>query len=195
MDSVCCRAMGKLSVNFRCCHCGHCCTDVVCLPTPRDVIQLVKRTGADPYEFLKFMTPDEIEEVQRSDPSWLVCSGKRYMMALRRDMNGCYFRDRKTKSCQAYEARPILCRLYPLAVHKTRKGKFKSFTLHKGVGCPRQREGVVETRPVYDLYREDSRHQDDYFDLVEFFNQDKSPDKKPEDFIKLFIVREGKSAK
>jgi len=167
----------------------------VCLPTPWDVIQLVKRTGADPYEFLKFMTPDEIEEVRKSDPSWLVCNGKRYMMALRRNMNGCYFRDRETTSCRAYEARPILCRLYPLVVHETRKGKFKSFTLHKGVGCPRQWDGVVETRPMYDLHCEDSRHQDDYFDLVEFFNQDKSPDKKPEDFIKLFIVREGKSAK
>ncbi len=187
--------MGKLSVNFRCCHCGHCCTDVVCLPTPWDVIQLVKRTGADPYEFLEFLTPDKIEEVCKSDPSWLVCNGKRYMMTLRRDMNVCYFRDRKTQSCRAYEARPILCRLYPLAVHETRKGKFKSFTLHKRVGCPRQRDGVVETRPMYGLYREDSRHQDDYLDLVEFFNQDKSPDKKPEDFIKLFIVREGKSAK
>jgi len=184
--------MGKLTVRFRCCHCGHCCTDVVCLPTPWDVIQLVKRTRADPDDFLDFVTPDKIEEIEKADPTWLVCNGKRYVMTLRRDENGCYFRDKTTGSCRGYEARPILCRLYPFAVHQTRKGKLKSFTLHKDIGCPRCRDGVVATGPMYKLYLEDSKHQRDYADLAEFFNRSQPPEKRPKDFIKLFVIRSKK---
>lgn len=187
--------MGKDTVKFKCHSCGHCCTEVVCLPTPWDVIRLARETGEDPRKFLEFVQPDEIEEVSMSDPAWLECNGKRYMMALRRGKNGCFFRDRKTGYCWAYTSRPILCRLYPLALHETRDGKFKSFTLHKHVGCPRHRDGVVETQPMYDLYLDDCKHQDDYHDLVAFFNKSDSPSKKPEDFIDLFIVGKGKPKK
>jgi len=187
--------MGKTTVKFKCHSCGHCCTEVVCLPTPWDVIRLAKDVGVDPREFIEFVAPEEIDEVNKSDPAWLICGGKRYMMALRRNKNGCFFRDRKTRYCWAYESRPILCRLYPLALNETRKGKYKSFTLHKNVGCPRHRDGLVDTKPMYDLYREDCEHQDDYHDLVEFFNNSDSPGRKPEDFIDLFIVRKKKSKK
>ncbi len=182
------RTMGKLTVNFKCHHCGHCCTDVVCLPTPWDVIQIVKATKLRPLEFVEFILPDEISEVAKSDPTWLVVDGKRYMMALRRDAKkGCFFRDPKTSYCTVYEERPILCRLYPYCLHETRDGAFKSFTLHKDVGCPRHRDGVAATGPLYDLYLEDREHQHAYADLVKVFNNRKSKTKRPEDFIKMFI--------
>lgn len=180
--------MGKDTVHFKCHHCGHCCRDVICLPTPWDVIRLVRETGKNPYEFLEFVAPDEIAEVAKSDPTWLVCGGKRYMMALRRTEQGCFFLHPKTRYCVAYEARPMLCRLYPMNLHETRSGAFKSFTLHDDVGCPRERDGIVATAPLYALYLEDREHQDDYADLVAVYNRNRSKHKQPTDFIAMFIA-------
>lgn len=135
--------MGKNTVRFQCQHCSHCCRDVVCLPTPWDVIRIVKATGKNPRDFLEFITPDDITGVYGTDPAWLVCQKKKYMMALRRDaVRGCYFLDRKKHRCAIYDARPLLCRLYPFQVHETQDGEFSSFTLHKtGIECPRNRDG------------------------------------------------------
>jgi len=180
-------AMGKQTVRFNCIHCGHCCTDVVCLPTPWDVIRIVRETGADPYKFLVFIGPDDISEVSKSDPTWLEVKGRRYLMALRRSDKGCYFIDKRTRYCRIYEHRPILCRLYPCAVHETRGGKFKSFSLHKDVGCPRDRGGSLATQPLYDLYVDDQKHQQDYADLVSFFNARVPGVSRPDEFLQLFL--------
>ncbi|MBI5093074.1 MAG: YkgJ family cysteine cluster protein [Candidatus Hydrogenedentes bacterium] len=179
--------MGKDTVHFKCHHCNHCCTDVVCLPTPWDVIRIVRDTGADPREFLEFITPDEIEEVATNDPTWLRCSGQKYLMALRRDENGCHFLNKATRYCSIYESRPLLCRLYPFKLLESRTGVFKGFVLHDKVGCPRHRDGVYQTGPLYQIYREDDTHQDDYHQLVQVFNRQRHLGKKPEDFISLFI--------
>lgn len=177
--------MGKLKVRFRCVHCGHCCTDVVCLPTPWDVIQIVKATGEDPRDFLEFLTPEEISEVDADDPTWLECGDERRIMALRRGHKGCFFLDKKTKHCRIYEHRPILCRLYPFKLRETKSGKFDGFSLHKDVDCPRKRDGIVEAKPLYACYKEDCKHQEDYESLVEVFNRYEQDD--PEDFLRLFI--------
>lgn len=179
--------MGKRHVYFRCHHTLHCCTDVVCLPTPWDVIQIVKKTGISPYEFLTFITPEDISEVYKSDPTWLKCHGKRYIMALKRHAGkGCFFLNPARKVCTVYEVRPILCRLYPFRLETTREGEFRSFGLHKDVGCPRHRDGKVPVEPLYQAYLEDQKHQQDYADLVRVFNRKRYRDKRPEDFIKMF---------
>jgi len=179
--------MGRDTVQFKCHHCNHCCTEVVCLPTPWDVVRIVKQTGANPYEFLEFLAPDEISEVAKSDPTWLDCNGNRFIMALRRDERGCHFLDKKTRFCSIYEARPILCRLYPFKLQETRDGKFKGFVLHSDVGCPRHRDGEVPTKPLYELYLDDTTHQEDYDDLVSVFNAKEYSGKRPEDFIEMFV--------
>ena len=182
--------MGAKTVRFRCHHCGHCCTDVVCLPTPWDVIRIVRASGLRPREFLEFLTPDEVTEVAKSDPTWLECNGTRYIMALRRDeKEGCCFLDLKKRRCSIYEARPILCRLYPFKLHETAQEEFKGFSVHKtGVECPRHRDGVVLTGPLYELYLDDLEHQEAYDDLVAVFNGNDEENKRPSDFIDLFIV-------
>ena len=181
--------MGKKTVHFKCHHCGHCCRDVVCLPTPQDVIRIVKATGVAPEKFLEFLTPDQISEVPKSDPTWLRCGKKRYIMALRRKKKGCFFVDRQTRLCTVYDARPILCRLYPFKLHEKRDGSFKSFTLHPDgdVECPRYRDGEVPTKPLYDYYLEDCGHQENYDDLVAVFNRKKDKNRRPQDFIGMFV--------
>ena len=178
--------MGKLTVKFRCHNTGHCCKDVICLPTPFDVLRIVKATGENPYDFLEFVTEEEIEEVEDDDPTWLEAGGERYMMALRRGKRGCYFLDKKTNRCTIYEHRPILCRLYPFKLRESRTGKFQGFTLHKDVGCPRHRDGVVETRQLYALYKEDCEHKQNYNDRVAVFNRKNTKKRRPEEFMGLF---------
>lgn len=180
--------MGRDIVHFKCHHCNHCCTEVVCLPTPFDVIRIVKGTNANPYEFLEFLSPEEITGVDKNDPTWLECDDDRYIMALRRDDKGCHFLDKKTKYCGIYESRPILCRLYPFALHESRDGEFRGFSLHTDVGCPRHRDGKVPVKPLYDLYLEDSKHQEDYQVLVDVFNARDYEGKRPQDFIEMFVV-------
>jgi len=188
--------MGRDTVRFACHHCNHCCTEVVCLPTPWDVIRIVKGTGKHPKKFLEFLEDDEITGVQKNDPTWLKIGKKKYMMALRRNSKGCHFLDKKTRYCSIYEHRPLLCRLYPFKLQESGSGKFKGFTLHKDVGCPKHRDGVVETAPLYEIYLEDKDHQEEYDKLVAAFNKKDYPGKKPEDFIDLFVeVRVKKIAK
>src|SRR5690606_32209787 len=119
--------------------------------------------------------------------TWLDVDGESYMMALRREELGCHFLDKKTKHCTIYEARPILCRLYPFALNESADGEFLGFSLHDDVGCPKHQDGVHQTQPLYDLYLEDCPHQEDYNDLVAVFNRRAYGDKAPEDFIKMFI--------
>jgi len=163
----------------------------VCLPTPFDVRRIALETGEDPYDFVEFLSPEEIEDVPKSDPTWLECDDDRYLMALRRHEkpgkrrhNGCYFLDQKTKKCSIYEARPILCRLFPFKLHETRDGDFKAFTLHKDIACPKDTQGTMATAPLYELYKDDAEHQEDYEALVEVFNR--RPHERPQEFIRTF---------
>jgi Fe-S-cluster containining protein len=180
-------AMGKELVRFSCHHCGHCCTDVVCLPTPADVLRIVRATKRDPRRFLEFLTPDEIQGVTKSDPTWLQCGADRHMMALRRSEKGCTFLNKRNRHCTIYEERPLLCRLYPFKLHETRQNVFKGFSLHTDVGCPRNRDGEFKTQPLYSVYKQDAEHQLDYQQLVTVFNRKTYAGKKPADFLYLFV--------
>lgn len=181
--------MGKNNVRFKCVSCGHCCTDVICLPTPRDVTRIAENTGENPCDFLEFVGADDITGVNKSDPTWLEVNGERYLMALKRGPKGCYFLDKKTRKCRIYNSRPLLCRLFPFLLHETRKGQYKSFGLHKDVGCPKHKSNEVATRPLYEIYLEDSKHQEDYGDLVTVFNKRKKEERQPSDFIGMFYDR------
>ncbi len=179
--------MSNDTVQFKCHHCNHCCTDVVCLPSPWDVRRITRMTGLDPFEFLEFLTPEEIEDIDPDDPTWLIVDGQKYLMALQRDdVLGCHFLDKKTRLCKVYEARPLLCRLYPFKAIEAPDGSYGSFTLHQDVGCPRHQDGLVPTRPLWDLYCQDEINQEDYVELVEVFNAMEYPGKEVEDFVVMF---------
>lgn len=178
--------MGKDTVRFSCHHCNHCCTDVVCLPTAWDVRRIIRATGKDPNNFLEFLTPEEVEGVTKNDGAWLEIDGERYMMALKRTEKGCHFLNKKTKYCSIYESRPMLCRLYPFLLQQTRDGAYKSFTLHKNVGCPKHTDGEYETKPLYELFMEDDDHQDTYHVLVDLYNEREDEDKDVWDFVEVF---------
>lgn len=186
--------MGRKTVRFRCHSCLHCCTDLVVLPTPFDVIRIVKGTGLEPEAFLEFVAPDEIQEVDDDDPTWLECGEKpgddRYLMALKRDPKlGCTFLDRRSRRCGIYDHRPVICRLFPFKLQETRDGQFKGFTLHQDVCCPRHQDGVVDTEPLYKTYLDDVKRQDDYEDLAKVFNRRRYVGKRPEDFIGMFYLK------
>ena len=51
---------------------------------------------------------------------------------------------------------------------------------------PAHADGVVSTKPLYDLYVQDSINGEDYNELVDFFNAQKYPGKEFEDFVVMF---------
>jgi len=181
--------MGVSTVRFRCHNCGHCCRDVVCRPTVRDAVRIAAATGLDPADFLEFRSPEELSGVDTWDPTWIECGDERYIMILRQARDRCCFmRSKRGESvCTIYESRPILCRLFPFRLQRTRTGTFRGFTLHQDCGCPRHRDGLVDTAPLYRLYCEDEENQQDYEAMVTAFNivNHDSPD----EFIDLFIRR------
>ena len=104
--------MGEEFVSFQCHHCHHCCPDVVCLLTPFDVRRIVRMTGRDPFDFIDFLTPDEIEDEADDEPTWLEVNDERYVMALKREeQTGCTFLDNETRFCSIFEALSSLFRL------------------------------------------------------------------------------------
>ncbi len=185
--------MGSKSVRFRCHSCGHCCTDVICLPTPWDIVRMVRDIRVDPKKFLDFIKPDEITEVEEDDPTWIKVRNQKYLMGLKRGAKGCFFLDKKDRTCTIYDSRPLLCRLYPFCHEETRDGKHLGFSLHKDVGCPRHRDGVVSVEPLKALLDEEEEHRRDYRDLVEVFNRREYPGKSPKDFISLFVEIQSKT--
>lgn len=157
------------------------------MPTPWDVRRIMRMTGQGPFDFLEFLSPDEIEDVEADDPTWLTVGDKRYIMALKRDEKlGCHFLDKKTRLCGIYDARPLLCRLYPFKVIEDEDGNYQGFELHEDVGCPKNEDGVVPARPLWDLYVQDDLNQEDYYELVDVFNQMDYPGKEIEDFVVMF---------
>lgn len=140
-----------------------------------------------PRKFLAFITEDEITGVYKSDPTWLKIDGKKYMMTLKRGKKGCYFRDPVKSTCKIYDHRPLLCRLFPFKLRQRRDGGVHSFSLHKDVGCPKYRDGMVEVAELAKLWEVERENQEDYKNLVAFFNSKKGP-KKPFDFVELFVV-------
>ena len=179
--------MSEDFVAFKCHSCNHCCTDVVCLLTPWDVRRIMRMTGKDPYEFLEFLTPEEIKDVGGDDPTWLEVDGERYVMALQRDdSTGCTFLNNESRLCSIYEARPMLCRLYPFKVKQSTKGQYQGFTLHEDVGCPKHTDGKVLAKPLYDLYVQEDLHQEDYYEFVEAFNRKRYEGKEVRDFVIMF---------
>jgi Fe-S-cluster containining protein len=179
--------MGKNTVRFKCHQTLRCCTELVVLPTPFDVVQIARATGLKPLEFIEFLTPDEISEVDDDDPTWLACGGERHIMALQRDeKRGCYFINRRLKACTIYGHRPLLCRLFPFKLLESRDGTYKGFGVHTDVICPRNKDGVNDTAELHAIYLKDKKHQDDYQDLVRVFNRRRTPGKRPEDFVGMF---------
>ncbi len=181
--------MGKFTVQFICHNCGHCCTDVVCRPTVRDAVRIAAAIDEEPTEFPEFRAPDEIDGVEPSDPTWLECGDERYIIVLRQIRDRCHFLRKKKKEtmCSIYDSLPILCRLFPFRLQTTRSGAYRGFTLHKDCDCPRYRDGLIETAPLYRLYREDDENQEDYEAMVRAFNNgDHDP---PDEFVDMFIRR------
>ena len=179
--------MGKDTVNFSCHHCNHCCTEVVCLPSPWDVRRIMKMTGEDPEDFIEFLEPTDIDGADKDDPTWLQIDGEYFMMALKRtEETGCHFLNEKTTYCSIYEARPLLCRLYPFELLESESGEFLGFQLHEDVGCPKNTDDVYKTGPLYDLAMQDELNQEDYCELVELFNKKEYPNKHAYDFVTLF---------
>jgi Fe-S-cluster containining protein len=82
--------------------------------TDADLRRLVDHTGIQADNLVKLYSKPEIESEEESD--WIKLSYGKRTMGLRKRRNGeCIFLS-PDKTCMAYEARPMTCRIFPVCV-------------------------------------------------------------------------------
>jgi Fe-S-cluster containining protein len=82
--------------------------------TDADIRRLVEHTGIRADNLVKLYSKAEIESEEESD--WIKLSYGKRTMGLRKRRNGdCIFLS-PDKTCMAYEARPMTCRIFPVCV-------------------------------------------------------------------------------
>jgi Fe-S-cluster containining protein len=82
--------------------------------TDADIRRLVDYTGVQAETLVKLYSDAEIESEEESD--WIKLSYGKRTLGLRKRRNGdCVFLARD-KTCMAYEARPMTCRIFPVCL-------------------------------------------------------------------------------
>lgn len=108
----------KKHLTVQCSQCGVCCGEHIATLTHHDLRRLVKATGIPAHRMVRFFGSDEMSEVDDDDMDWVWLSYGRRQMGLRKKNGHCLFLS-QDRQCTVYEARPLLCRTYPLEVTLT----------------------------------------------------------------------------
>lgn len=126
-------------LKVHCAQCGTCCSDPIATVTHHDLHRLVKHTGKPARNLVKMYTcSDFIDEDEIEEDLIYLSYGKR-IMGLRKLNERCIFLS-KDRQCTVYEARPILCRTYPLELTITEENKLDEIEIReiirdKSVSC------------------------------------------------------------
>jgi Fe-S-cluster containining protein len=97
-----------------CGQCSSCCRDIKVDVTGADLERLVKHTGIPADKLVKMYSPADTSDEEESD--WIELSyGKRALELNKRRNGDCVFLA-KDKTCTAYDARPMTCRIFPVCV-------------------------------------------------------------------------------
>lgn len=101
-------------MKSECARCSSCCRTIMVEITDADIRRLVCHTGVQADSLVKLYSEQDIESEDESD--WIRFSYGKRVMGLRKRRNGdCIFLSRD-KTCAAYEARPMTCRIFPVCV-------------------------------------------------------------------------------
>lgn len=135
------RRLSKL-LKSDCGQCSSCCRNLQVDITDVDIERLLKHTGITADRLVKLYSREETEDKEDSD--WIGLSyGKRAMQLNKRRNGDCIFLA-DDKSCKAYEARPMTCRIFPVCVVYDDKDKIVDLEVSevitdKTIKCKRTR--------------------------------------------------------
>ena len=134
-------ASGLRHLRFRCTECGNCCRDLRVPLTSADLRRLVEQRGLCASEIIDWLPTAEVDLT--GEPGSLVLldqASKHVLMALAHEAGACRFLASDGR-CDAYEARPASCRLYPFDASFGSRGGVRRLRLLGGARCDYARDG------------------------------------------------------
>ena len=97
-----------------CGQCSSCCRTIMVELTDSDIERLTKHTGIPADKLVRLYSNPQIDCEDESD--WIRLSyGKRALGLFKRRNGDCMFLQ-DDKTCAAYEARPMTCRIFPVCI-------------------------------------------------------------------------------
>ncbi len=108
-------------LKSECGQCSSCCRDIQVDITDADIRRLVHHTGMPADTMVTLYSREETDDKEESD--WIHLSyGKRAMELKKKRNRDCIFL-RRDRTCLAYRARPMTCRIFPLCVVSDEKDR------------------------------------------------------------------------
>ena len=127
-------------LKSQCGQCGSCCREPFIELTHVDIQRLVRHTGISVDELVKLYASSDVDADEEHD--WVNLSYGKRSIGLSKKRNGdCMFLSDDSR-CNAYEARPMSCRLFPVNVEfdeddKILKMELSNIITDKFVNCKR----------------------------------------------------------
>ena len=115
-------------LSSKCGQCGTCCCDPIIELTHHDLKRLVHHTKIPAESLIKLYDSSELNP-DGEDNDWIHFSYGKRKLGLRKKRNGeCIFLSER-KQCNAYEGRPLSCRIFPVDVILDENYKFNDLEL------------------------------------------------------------------
>lgn len=176
-------------LRAKCVGCGGCCTHSVVPVTDSDVKRIMKFTGLEANDVVRFIDQSEVEEDDNKDV-WIDFSyGKRFMV-LKRAKDRCKFLDDNNR-CTVYEARPMTCRTFPLQVYlNDDETAIKNITLNRMIKqtYPLADKPTKSREQAFKETVKEDREDEKFLKKIAKWNKQKKKGKKKK-FLKFLGLR------
>lgn len=182
-------------LKMNCAQCGSCCCDPVIELTDSDIKRLVKHTGLPTDRLIRLYAKSDFTTVNDTE-DWINLSYGKRQIGLRKKKDGsCLFLSDDRK-CEAYEARPMACRVFPIDVYLDEDSKASDFELSdvvrdKFIKC-RQYSGKPNSFTQFRLKADQSGKETASFcRKIRQWNRKSEPGGK-DDFLDFLGIRTGR---
>jgi Fe-S-cluster containining protein len=133
-------ARGAEHLHFACNGCGECCRRLRVALTHRALERLTRSLRVPAVSLVAWLSPEDVDPSEEPASFALLPGGPR-LMVLAQDSGACRLLGDDAR-CQAYEARPLDCRLYPFVIERDSDARATGVTPFDPAGCGERRESA-----------------------------------------------------
>jgi Fe-S-cluster containining protein len=139
------------------------------LVTDTDIRRIVKQTGQEVTDVVRFYKPKEIEW-GTDKPGWINFKSGKRILGLRRTKRGCQYLG-EDDLCTIYDHRPITCRRYPFNVELDEGGDVEFLSISDSVDCPYELDGHNTPGQIKALCNWEDKEETPYNEKVNAWNR------------------------
>jgi Fe-S-cluster containining protein len=165
-------ATGERFFKFRCTGCGNCCKDPLLPLTDQDVERIVRRTGVEADDFVRWVDRNGIDMDDEPEAFVRLRQGKRVMI-MRQGRGGCHFLGADDR-CTIYASRPLGCRVFPFDPSYTKDGKLRRLQLIQATDCQYELDGNNDPADVKQLHERHEGATQRYHEKIVEWNREQS---------------------